>query len=116
MASPMKRSKRDPVNENLYPEHYRKYSDYIKGSNLDAPEPYRIGRIKEIHCGKKKGGKVNEADIKIRLYKFYRWAWLRGGRGSRGWEVASGYPAGTGVLQTWSSQAFIVVGHWGTDV
>lgn len=38
------------------------------------------------------------------------------GRGSRGWEVASGYPAGTGVLQTWSSQAFIVVGHWGTDV
>lgn len=62
------------MNENLYPEHYRKYSDYIKGSNLDAPEPYRIGRIKEIHCGKKKGGKVNEADIKIRLYKFYRWA------------------------------------------
>lgn len=72
------------MNENLYPEHYRKYSDYIKGSNLDAPEPYRIGRIKEIHCGKKKGGKVNEADIKIRLYKFYRWAWLCGGRGSRG--------------------------------
>lgn len=63
------------MDETLYPEHYRKYSDYIKGSNLDAPEPYRIGRIKEIHCGKKKG-KVNEADIKIRLNKFYRWAWL----------------------------------------
>ena len=74
MASPVKRPKKDPVNETLYPEHYRKYSDYIKGSNLDAPEPYRIGRIKEIHCGKKKG-KVNEADIKLRLYKFYRWAW-----------------------------------------
>lgn len=64
------------MNETLYPEHYRKYSDYIKGSNLDAPEPYRIGRIKEIHCGKKKG-KVNEADIKIRLNKFYRWVWAR---------------------------------------
>ncbi|XP_051011932.1 LOW QUALITY PROTEIN: DNA (cytosine-5)-methyltransferase 1 [Acomys russatus] len=71
LASPMKRSKKEPVNEDLYPEHYRKYSDYIKGSNLDAPEPYRIGRIKEIHCGKK-NGKANEADIKIRLNKFYR--------------------------------------------
>lgn len=107
----MKRSKRDPVNENLYPEHYRKYSDYIKGSNLDAPEPYRIGRIREIHCGKKKGGKVNEADIKLRLNKFYRWAWapIAG-------EAASSYPEGTGVLQSWSFQAFTVVDQWGTDV
>ncbi|XP_055457303.1 DNA (cytosine-5)-methyltransferase 1 [Psammomys obesus] len=71
LASPLKRSKKEPVNEDLYPEHYRKYSDYIKGSNLDAPEPYRIGRIKEIHCGKK-NGKPNEADIKLRLNKFYR--------------------------------------------
>ncbi|KAK7800480.1 hypothetical protein U0070_024260, partial [Myodes glareolus] len=71
LASPLKRSKKEPVDENLYPEHYRKYSDYIKGSNLDAPEPYRIGRIKAIHCGKK-NGKANEADIKIRLNKFYR--------------------------------------------
>ncbi|CAO2635941.1 DNA (cytosine-5)-methyltransferase 1 [Lemmus lemmus] len=71
LASPLKRSKKEPVDETLYPEHYRKYSDYIKGSNLDAPEPYRIGRIKAIHCGKK-NGKANEADIKIRLNKFYR--------------------------------------------
>lgn len=60
------------MDEDLYPEHYRKYSDYIKGSNLDAPEPYRIGRIKEIFCTKKSNGKPNEADIKIRLNKFYR--------------------------------------------
>ncbi|XP_035299384.1 DNA (cytosine-5)-methyltransferase 1 isoform X5 [Cricetulus griseus] len=71
LASPLKRTKKEPVDENLYPEHYRKYSDYIKGSNLDAPEPYRIGRIKAIHCGKK-NGKANEADIKIRINKFYR--------------------------------------------
>ncbi|KAL1781550.1 DNA (cytosine-5)-methyltransferase 1 [Sigmodon hispidus] len=71
LASPLKRTKKEPVDETLYPEHYRKYSDYIKGSNLDAPEPYRIGRIKAIHCGMK-NGKANEADIKIRLNKFYR--------------------------------------------
>ncbi|XP_012889489.1 PREDICTED: DNA (cytosine-5)-methyltransferase 1 isoform X1 [Dipodomys ordii] len=72
LSSPVKRPKKEPVNEHLYPEHYRKYSDYIKGSNLDAPEPYRIGRIKEIFCTKKSNGKPNEADIKIRVYKFYR--------------------------------------------
>lgn len=72
LSSPMKRPKKEPVDEDLYPEHYRKYSDYIKGSNLDAPEPYRIGRIKEIFCGKKSNGRPNEADIKIRLNKFYR--------------------------------------------
>ncbi|XP_047387721.1 DNA (cytosine-5)-methyltransferase 1 isoform X2 [Sciurus carolinensis] len=72
LSSPVKRPRKEPVDEDLYPEHYRKYSDYIKGSNLDAPEPYRIGRIKEIFCTKKSNGKPNEADIKIRLNKFYR--------------------------------------------
>ncbi|XP_048198152.1 DNA (cytosine-5)-methyltransferase 1 isoform X2 [Perognathus longimembris pacificus] len=72
LSSPVKRPKKEPVDELLYPEHYRKYSDYIKGSNLDAPEPYRIGRIKEIFCAKKSNGKPNEADIKIRVNKFYR--------------------------------------------
>uniref|UniRef100_A0A8C6W4E4 DNA (cytosine-5)-methyltransferase n=1 Tax=Nannospalax galili TaxID=1026970 RepID=A0A8C6W4E4_NANGA len=71
LSSPVKRPRKEPVDEDLYPEHYRKYSDYIKGSNLDAPEPFRIGRIREIHCGKK-NGKVNEADLKIRINKFYR--------------------------------------------
>ncbi|EHB03719.1 DNA (cytosine-5)-methyltransferase 1 [Heterocephalus glaber] len=72
LSSPVKRPRKEPVDEELYPEHYRKYSDYIKGSNLDAPEPYRIGRIKEIFCPKKSNGKPNEAEIKIKLYKFYR--------------------------------------------
>lgn len=104
LASPLKRSKKEPVDESLYPEHYRKYSDYIKGSNLDAPEPYRIGRIKAIHCGKK-NGKANEADIKIRLNKFYRSVWvLPAGRPSKKALLvemaASGYPGGMGVLHT----------------
>ncbi|XP_003460912.3 DNA (cytosine-5)-methyltransferase 1 isoform X2 [Cavia porcellus] len=72
LSSPVKRPRKEPVDEELYPEHYRKYSDYIKGSNLDAPEPYRIGRIKEIFCPKKSNGKPNEAEIKIKLNKFYR--------------------------------------------
>nr|XP_031545452.1 DNA (cytosine-5)-methyltransferase 1 isoform X2 [Vicugna pacos] len=72
LSSPVKRPRKEPVDEDLYPEHYRKYSDYIKGSNLDAPEPYRIGRIKEIFCIKKSNGRPNETDIKIKLNKFYR--------------------------------------------
>ncbi|ROL51170.1 DNA (cytosine-5)-methyltransferase 1 [Anabarilius grahami] len=72
-ASPVKRSHRkDDVDEDLYPEYYRKSSDYIKGSNLDAPEPFRIGRIKEIFCNKRSNGKPDTTEIKLRLYKFYR--------------------------------------------
>lgn len=68
----MKRSHRkDDVDEDLYPEYYRKSSDYIKGSNLDAPEPFRIGRIKEIFCSKR-NGKPDASEVKLRLYKFYR--------------------------------------------
>uniref|UniRef100_A0A672RNF0 DNA (cytosine-5)-methyltransferase n=1 Tax=Sinocyclocheilus grahami TaxID=75366 RepID=A0A672RNF0_SINGR len=73
LASPVKRSHRkDDVDEDLYPEYYRKSSDYIKGSNLDAPKPFRIGRIKEIFCNKRSDGKPDRMDPKLRLYKFYR--------------------------------------------
>lgn len=88
------------MDENLYPEHYRKYSDYIKGSNLDAPEPYRIGRIKAIHCGKK-NGKANEADIKIRLNKFYRSVW-----GSACWEALPRR------LCWWRWLLLVILGAW----
>lgn len=60
------------MDEDLYSEYYRKYFDYIKGSNLDVFESYRIGRIKEIFCIKKSNGRFNEIDIKIRFNKFYR--------------------------------------------
>lgn len=73
-GSPVKRPQRkEDVDEELYPEYYRKSSDYIKGSNLDAPEPFRVGRIKEIFCTKRSNGKANEADIKLRIYKYYRY-------------------------------------------
>uniref|UniRef100_A0A8C3AVR0 DNA (cytosine-5)-methyltransferase n=1 Tax=Cyclopterus lumpus TaxID=8103 RepID=A0A8C3AVR0_CYCLU len=73
LVSPVKRSHRkEDVDEDLYPEYYRKSSDYIKGSNLDAPEPFRIGRIKEIFCHKRSNGKPDSSEVKLRLYKFYR--------------------------------------------
>uniref|UniRef100_A0A672UVW2 DNA (cytosine-5)-methyltransferase n=1 Tax=Strigops habroptila TaxID=2489341 RepID=A0A672UVW2_STRHB len=71
-ASPAKRPKKEAVDEELHPEHYRKYSEYIKGSNLDAPDPFRVGRIKEIFCHLRSNGKPNEADIKLLICKFYR--------------------------------------------
>ncbi|NWT77030.1 DNMT1 methyltransferase, partial [Prunella himalayana] len=71
-ASPAKRPKKEAVDEELHPEHYRKYSEYIKGSNLDAPDPFRVGRIKSIFCSLRGNGKPNEADIKLSIYKFYR--------------------------------------------
>uniref|UniRef100_A0A8C5HDQ3 DNA (cytosine-5)-methyltransferase n=1 Tax=Gouania willdenowi TaxID=441366 RepID=A0A8C5HDQ3_GOUWI len=72
-ASPVKRPHRkEDVDEELYPEYYRKSSDYIKGSNLDAPEPFRIGRIKEIYCHRRSNGKPDESEVKLRLHKFYR--------------------------------------------
>uniref|UniRef100_A0A4W5Q3A1 DNA (cytosine-5)-methyltransferase n=1 Tax=Hucho hucho TaxID=62062 RepID=A0A4W5Q3A1_9TELE len=72
-ASPVKRPHRkEDVDEELYPEYYRKHSDYIKGSNLDAPEPFRVGRIKEIFCHRRSNGKADVSEVKLRLYKFYR--------------------------------------------
>uniref|UniRef100_A0A672JJ28 DNA (cytosine-5)-methyltransferase n=1 Tax=Salarias fasciatus TaxID=181472 RepID=A0A672JJ28_SALFA len=72
-ASPQKRSHRkEDVDEDLYPEYYRKSSDYIKGSNLDAPEPFRVARIKEIFCHRRSNNKPDNSEVKLRLYKFYR--------------------------------------------
>uniref|UniRef100_A0A7N4NX89 Cytosine-specific methyltransferase n=1 Tax=Sarcophilus harrisii TaxID=9305 RepID=A0A7N4NX89_SARHA len=62
------RNLKESVNEDQYPEYYRKHSDYVKGSNQDAPQPYRIGQIKEIFCEKESNGAV----IKLRINKFYR--------------------------------------------
>lgn len=77
-VSPVKRPHRkEDVDEDLYPEYYRKSSDYIKGSNLDAPEPFRIGRIKEIFCTKRSNGKPDVSEVKLRIYKFYRQVFMK---------------------------------------
>lgn len=48
LSSPVKHPQKEPINEDLNPEHYQKYSNYIKGSNLDACEPHQIGRIRDL--------------------------------------------------------------------
>lgn len=53
------------VDNDLYPEYYRKTSDAIKGSNSDTPEPFCIGLIEEI-----REAPLNEIKIKVR--KLYR--------------------------------------------
>ncbi|KAB0396789.1 hypothetical protein E2I00_000148, partial [Balaenoptera physalus] len=48
LSSPIKHPQKEPINEDLNPEHYQKYSNYIKGSNLDACEPYQTGCIRDL--------------------------------------------------------------------
>ena len=55
----------------MYPEYYRKSNEFIKGSNLDAPEPLRIGsfvfstfcRSKNMYCSNTSTETVNCCDI-----------------------------------------------------
>lgn len=36
------------MDENVYPEYYRKKADNVKGSNSDTPRPFVIGIIEDI--------------------------------------------------------------------
>ena len=57
----------------MYPELYRK-GDYIKGSNVDVPDPYQIGRILEISVRKEFGRHPDPENVKMKVNKFYRYA------------------------------------------
>lgn len=54
------------MDDDLYPEHYRKTSDNIKGSNSETPEPFCIGLIEEIRESSA------SKELKIKVRKFYR--------------------------------------------
>ncbi|OXU20811.1 hypothetical protein TSAR_006495 [Trichomalopsis sarcophagae] len=43
------RTKRE-VDEDRFPEYYRKFNDRVKGSNFDTPEPFEIGYITSIYA------------------------------------------------------------------
>lgn len=58
-------SKKD-VDEELYPENYRKSSEYVKGSNQECPAPFRIGKIIAISTTK------SNSTVKLRVNKMYR--------------------------------------------
>ncbi|KAL8585576.1 hypothetical protein ACOMHN_050335 [Nucella lapillus] len=55
--------------EELFPEAYRK-SDYVKGSNRDCQEPFRIARIERIFCQDR--SMISDSELTVRVRKFYR--------------------------------------------
>ncbi|KAH8038928.1 hypothetical protein HPB51_004040 [Rhipicephalus microplus] len=63
--------KKEDVDEEVYPEYYRKRSEYIKGSNADVPEPFKIGKILSIYK-KSSSGKCQPEMFRLRVKKFYR--------------------------------------------
>ncbi|KAL7287133.1 hypothetical protein TKK_0018750 [Trichogramma kaykai] len=68
--NPVKPPKRE-VDEERYPEYYRKFHDRIKGSNYDTPEPFDIGYITRIYATT--NVKLLAAStLQIRVKKMYR--------------------------------------------
>lgn len=59
------------VDEDLYPEYYRKSSDYVKGSNTSTPNPFCIGLITAIKTSLK-DKLIVSSDICLKVVKFYR--------------------------------------------
>ncbi|KZC09572.1 PREDICTED: DNA (cytosine-5)-methyltransferase PliMCI-like [Dufourea novaeangliae] len=65
------KTKKGKVDEDMYPEYYRKSSDHVKGSNYDTPEPFHIGYINAIYA-KTNNKLVASSDIWIKINKMYR--------------------------------------------
>ncbi|XP_076247573.1 DNA (cytosine-5)-methyltransferase PliMCI [Calliopsis andreniformis] len=63
--------KKGKVDEDMYPEYYRKSSDHVKGSNYDTPEPFHIGYINAIYATTN-NKLVASSDIWIKVNKMYR--------------------------------------------
>jgi DNA (cytosine-5)-methyltransferase 1 len=59
------------VDEELFPEAYRK-SEYVKGSNDEVPEPFRIARIIRISTRNGFSKLVSPEDVRLTVLKFYR--------------------------------------------
>jgi len=64
--------KSDKVDEEVYPEYYRKPAEYVKGSNYDVPEPFKIGRIVSIFTKSSSGKLTEELEVMLTVSKFYR--------------------------------------------
>ncbi|KAM7308501.1 DNA (cytosine-5)-methyltransferase PliMCI-like [Ixodes scapularis] len=66
-------SRKGEVNEDIYTEQYRKRTEYVKGSNVNIPEPFRIGKILSIR-GKSGSGDASDSPERFKLLvkKFYR--------------------------------------------
>lgn len=64
--------KKEQVDEEVYPEFYRKTSDNIKGSNNETEDPFCIGYILEVFTNIKDKSKMTISDIKLKVQKLYR--------------------------------------------
>lgn len=64
-------SKREIVDEERYPEYYRKSNDRMKGSYSDTPEPYDIGYITNIFS-ESKSKIMASVNLFITVKKLYR--------------------------------------------
>ena len=52
-----------------YPEVYRRpASNYVKGSNLECPDPFLMARIVEIY----KTDESDDESVHLKIAKFYR--------------------------------------------
>lgn len=72
--SPSKKAvaEKEEVDEDVYPEKYRKRTEYIKGSNDGIPEPFRIGRITSIFVKGDSDGYLLPEQVRLQVTKFYR--------------------------------------------
>lgn len=59
------------MDEEVYPEFYRKSTDHVKGSNVETPQPFCVGYIKTIFM-KSTENDAAVSSIWIRVNKFYR--------------------------------------------
>lgn len=59
------------MDEEIYPEFYRKSSDHVKGSNENTPKPFCIGYIAGI-ISRSRDKVVLASDICLRIKKMYR--------------------------------------------
>ncbi|XP_076247833.1 DNA methyltransferase 1a isoform X2 [Calliopsis andreniformis] len=63
--------KKENVDDDMFPEFYRKSSDHVKGSNFDTPDPFCIGYINTIYSSTNEL-LVAPSDINIKVNKLYR--------------------------------------------
>ncbi|XP_064460816.1 DNA (cytosine-5)-methyltransferase PliMCI-like [Ornithodoros turicata] len=63
---------KEELDEDVYPEKYRKRSEYIKGSNDGIPEPFKIGRITSIIVKGDSDKLLSPERVRLQLTKFYR--------------------------------------------
>ena len=60
------------MDEEKYPEYYRKPVEYVKGSNYDVPEPFKIGNL-SLNTLKEKRNEIKDREICFE----YRTNWER---------------------------------------